>query len=143
MIKPSQLDFRPELERWWISFSPPQSAGWWGIFVRPGFGHCYAWRMPSDGVLIALNPCVHRVENAIVFERASEVIRRAKAANERVLVYTRPVKPYDAHSDVRIGRGLFLTCASMIAYLVGVNFSWRCTPYQLYRALLANGAKEL
>lgn len=141
--KDSQLDLPPQVERWWIAFGPPQGEGWWLAFTRPGFGHCYAFRMPADQVILALNPCVHRIENGLRFERAYDIILRAKAAGERVLVYERPTRVYNPHTDVRVGRGLFVTCASTVAYLVGVNFSWRCTPWQLWQALIKAGAQEL
>lgn len=142
-MNPSERFGPPEVERWWLIFTPPVEAGWWRIFVKPGFGHVYAFRQPQSGILIALNPLVHRVENAIVLERAWDMIIRAKENGHRVLVYERHTRVYNAQLDVRVGRGLVITCASTLAYVMGINFSWRCTPYQLYRAALRAGAEEL
>lgn len=142
MSKPSHQT-REELERWWLIFTPPVEGRWWNLFTREGFGHVYGFRQPQSGLLIALNPCVHRVENAILLDRASNVIDRAKAEGNRVLVYSKLTRAYDPHTDVRVGRGWFITCASFLAYVMGIPFSWRCTPYQLYRAALKAGAEEL
>lgn len=132
-----------ELERWWLVFTPPVQPGWWKWFLTPGFGHVYGFRQPQSGVLIALNPLVHRVENAIVLQRAYERIADELAAGHRVLVYERHTRVYNAQQDVRVGRGWCITCASYVAYTLGIPFSWRCTPYQLYRAALRAGAEEL
>lgn len=143
MSKPS-WQRGPEIERWWLVFTPPiEPVGWWRVFLRPGFGHVYGFRMPQDGLLLALNPCVHRVENAVVFERACDVIERARGMGHRVLVYERLVREYDRAVDRRVGRGAFLTCASVLAYTLGLDFSWRSTPWQLWKAALKAGATEL
>jgi hypothetical protein len=140
--EPSRLP-ADAIERWWLIFTPPRSPGWWRIMLTEEFGHVYAIRQPLSGILIFLDPLIHRVENAIVLERASDVISRALADGHRVLVYTKHTRAYDAHTDVRVGRGLCITCASFLAYVLGINFSWRCTPKQLYRAALRAGAEEL
>ena len=133
-----------EIERWFIAFSDiVEPAGWWRVFTRPGFGHCYCWRMPQSGVMLALNPLVHRIENAVLFGRASDGVDAAKAKGHRVLVVERPVQEYDPARDKLVGRGLGVTCASVTAYLIGLEFSWRSTPWQLYRAALRAGAIEL
>lgn len=142
-MKPS-LQQTTEIERWWLVFTPPvEPVGWWRVFLRPGFGHVYGFRMPRDGVLLALNPCVHRVESAVVFDRASEVIARALGMGHKVLVYEKRVTEYNPAIDRRVGRGAFLTCASVLGYTLGIEFGWRSTPYQLYRAALKAGATEL
>ena len=142
-MSPGEQIAAPQLERWWLVFTPPVDPGWWRIFLTPGFGHVYAFRQPQSGVCIVLNPLIHRVENAIVLERACDLIDKAMADGHRVLVYERHTRVYNAQLDVRIGRGWLITCASVLAYTLGINFSWRCTPYQLYRAALRAGAEEL
>lgn len=132
-----------EIERWWLVFTPPVEPGWWRVFLTPGFGHVYGFRQPQSGVLIALNPLIHRVENAIVLERASDLIARALDAGHKVLVVERCIRVYNPHTDVRVGRGLFLTCASYLAYTIGISFSWRSTPWHLYKAALKAGAVEI
>lgn len=142
-MTPGEQFSPPEIERWWLVFTPPVEPGWWKVFLTPGFGHVYGFRQPKSGILIALNPLVHRVENAIVPRRASEVIDEALAQGHRVLVYERHTRVYNAQLDVRVGRGWLITCASYLAYTLGIPFGWRCTPYQLYRAALKAGAQEL
>lgn len=142
-MSPGEQFSPPQLERWWLVFTPPVEPGWWKVFLTPGFGHVYAIRQPQSGVCIVVNPLVHRVENAIALERASDLIDQALAQGYRVLVYTKHTREYNAHTDVRVGRGWIITCASFLAYLMGIHFSWRCTPYQLYRAALGQGAEEL
>ena len=142
-MTPTEQFAAPELERWWLVFTPPVSPGWWKLFIRPGFGHVYALRQPQSGMVIALNPLIHRVENAIVLARASDLIARAKDAGHRVLVYERYTRVYDPVTDERVGRGLCITCASHLAYTLGISFSWRSTPWQLYKAALRAGATEL
>lgn len=140
------LNLQPdgEIERWWLCFSPAvEPAGWWKHFTRAGFGHIYLFRQPKSGILIALNPLVHRVENAIVCARASDLIQEAHTKGYRILVFERTTRVYCPHTDVRVGRGLFLTCASYAAYTIGVPFSWRSTPWQLWKAALKAGAVEL
>ena len=142
-MSPGEQFSPPELERWWLCFCEAPQRVWWKTFCKPGFSHCYAFRQPQSGILIALNPLVHRVENAIVLERASDRITRELAAGHRVLVYERYTRVYDPARDRRVGRGLFITCASYIAYTIGVPFSWRSTPWQLWKAALKAGATEL
>lgn len=142
-MSPGEQFAAPEIERWWLVFTPPVEPGWWRVFLSPGFGHVYAFRMPKNGICIALNPLIHRVENAIVMERASEWIERALAEGHKVLVFERHTQVYRSHIDVRVGRGWFITCASYLAYTLGIDFSWRCTPRQLWKAALKAGAQEL
>lgn len=131
------------IERWWVVFRDSERFCWWNVFTRPGFGHCWAFRSLTPEAVLLLNPLVHRVEQAVVFRPASEVLEGAFAAGFRVLVAERHVRVYDPARDGRVGRGLFVNCASIIAYTIGVSFSWRSTPWQLWKALKRAGAVEI
>ena len=143
-MRPQPLDLAPpELERWWLVFTPPVEPGWWKVFITEDFGHVYAFRQVGPEIVLVLSPIVHRVENGIRPMRASELVEAALAEGHKVLVYTKPTRRYDPHTDVRVGRGWIITCASYLAYTLGIPFSWKCTPYQLFKAALKAGAEEL
>jgi len=113
------------------------------VFTRPGFEHCWAFRQVGERATLVLNPHLHRIEIELAPYDPWEVIDHAKAKGCRVLVVKRQVSEYDPARHGRVGRGVFLTCASLLSYLIGANFSWQCTPYQLFRTALKHGAEEV
>lgn len=134
-----------EIERWWVAFGEGEREGhrWWDVFTRPGFRHCYAFRCLAPNVTLVLSPMVHRIEQALVGRMPCDLIEAAKSSGWRVLVVERVVAEYDPRRDRLLPRGPAMTCATVLAYLIGVPFAWRLTPHQLWKTLLSIGAEEV
>jgi hypothetical protein len=130
------------VERWWVCFEDATHRGWWRLWTSKGFGHVWAFRMLGEHTFV-INPHLHRIETEIAPYRAAQVVEEMKSKGLRVLVYARAISVYDAGRDRYIGRGFVVNCATVLAYLMGVRFSWCCTPRALYRALLREGAEEV
>lgn len=136
---------REEIERWWVVFCDGDVGRphWWDAFTRPGFRHCYAFRCLAPDVTMVIAPMVHRIEQGLVGRMPAALIELAKSGGSRVLVVERVVSEYDPARDGLVPRGPVITCATVLAYLIGVPFAWRFTPWQLWKQLLRHGAEEV
>ncbi len=143
MGRPSGNEAPTEIERWWVVFEDATHRGLWRLWTSKGFGHVWAFRMIATDTTLVINPHLHRVETEIVPYAAHSVVREMKHKGLRVMVYERPISVYDPARDRYVGRGFCVNCATLVAYIVGLRFSWCCTPKALYRALVAAGAEEL
>jgi hypothetical protein len=134
-----------QIERWWVCFSDGDKSvrAWWKPFTKPGFRHCCAFRSIGDDAVLFLNPLLHRVEQGVRFEPPHEVIRQIVNLGFRVCVVERAVSEYDPARDRQVARGAFVTCASVIAYTIGLDFRGKWTPWQLWQAVIAAGGEEI
>lgn len=126
--------------RWWVGFSDDRASGfhhWWDIFTRPGFRHCYAFAELAPGVLLVVNPLIHCVHIQSIASRPWRWIEREQ--DEGGLIVTIEVDP-DPCKPPR--RGPVMTCASLVAYTMGLD-TRAVTPYGLFRSILASGGEIL
>ena len=130
-------------ERWFVVFEESQYRAWWTRFCRPGFRHCWAMRYLSTGIVLVIQPLRHRVEQGIYFGTVAELLTIARDGGARVLVVPKLVEVYDPRRHGLVGRGGFITCASILAYITGTPFFGRFTPWQLWKVLLRTGATEV
>lgn len=129
-------------KRWWVVFRDADIAvfPWWRWFTmhRPGFGHCFAFAdVPGSELNLIVNPQMGRVEYLVLEGPPSDLVQYWRAPGNTLVTISRPPL-----SDRYVSRSIGLTCASVLAYTIGVPFGG-LTPWQLYRRLLKMGAEEI
>lgn len=137
-------------ERWWVVFTDiaHRRLKWWeraGRFLGilpPGFGHCFCFREHWPGFVIVVNPLMARVETISGLGNAWHLNRDYLAQGMRVLVVDR-VFTAARDADRLAWRGVPLTCASAVAYHIGLA-KFPITPLGLRRVLIRDyGAREI
>ncbi len=127
---------------WWVVFmdfiDQEDRAGvaWWHRCTRPGFRHCLALRHDESGQVVGCNPL--RQGLILSYEPGPALVHlETFAAHGATIVLVKtPLSAYDPALRTASIRGPMLTCASVVAYLIGVH-GWIVTPRQLYRTILA------
>lgn len=112
-------------------------------FTSEGFRHCFAFKIIHSEQLLFLEPARERL--VIVAARGSAYAWN-KAFHERgarILTVEREFPMYPTISARTPKYGPLLTCASLIAYELGIE-GWILTPRQLYvRLIKDHGAEEI
>lgn len=124
--------------RWWVAFCDTDTPYWYKLFVKRGFRHCYAIaEVGQDVFWIETQP--HRIALGITINAYPwQIIRDALVLGHTVLYVGKP----DAPTQRTWSHSPFLTCASVIAYAMGID-SRALTPYALFRDLKRRFGAEL
>lgn len=139
-MEPDPLPIKPR--RWWVVFRDAIGANertWWHAFTSPGFRHCFAFCELTPGQVLLVDPTRRGVRIDLVGQRPDHLVRKCREAGFRVLVAK---VSQDHHTPALIRRGLGVTCASFLAYLLGLD-GRPLNPRQLWKLLKANGARDL
>jgi hypothetical protein len=122
------------IERWWVAFSqsPEMSA------PARWFGHCDAMT-DRAGVSLVVQPLRHRCIVHPTIRSIPDLLSQAEAHGSEVL--TLAFEPWIAQRS-RVFRPQFVTCASVVAYAMGLP-RWPLTPWGLKRELLRLGAERV
>lgn len=126
--------------RWYIVFCDTERRAWWDVLfhTRPGFTHCYALRWDGFNWLF-YNPHASFTEIAIL-PATSENALASMLEPEATVVEVEAFRKYN-----RI-RGRWwagpMTCVEQIKALIGVPVGRVWTPWQLYRYLMEECARE-
>ena len=134
--------------KWWVFFQPSTRPRRWWYRLIPGysgpFQHCFAACEVSENTILLMDPKVNGMWRGFILGRPAEHIRFAKKAGMRVLFIEFEQGRPDMFLTNKINnRGLALTCASIIAYELGLS-SWAVTPKGLFRVLTRRyGATEV
>lgn len=121
----------------WIVVFHPTTAAWWGRFLAPGFGHCFAMAyLPEARRWLYVDPLFCRVTIGLMTpEQALTVFRAARGGEMRALI-ARP-------EDAMVYRPRWcVTCAGCVASLLGLR-RYPLTPLGLFRALRRAGARAI
>ena len=128
----------PRLKTWFVGFSDETTSShslWYESLLAKGFKHCYAFAWDEKAaVWILYDPgwesiCVR----AMTMERAERFFTEIKG---RDIILECTVK-----SEPGFYSRIFHTCATAVAYLVGVNIFFPPSVYALYCALRKTDAK--
>ena len=123
---------------WHVFFvSSGRQQGWWRIFTRPGFEHCFAITYDPETArwfIVDWHICF-LVAQPLQDEMVEMLILMAKLEDYKIVRF----KPkHDGRIRYRFGWNY---CVSAMKHLLGLQ-SWAVTPYQLYCHLLKKGGKE-
>lgn len=139
----SKLENSRQPRVWWVVFRDaaegPERRLWWRRLTRPGFRHCYCFTQMTPGQVLLIDPLVDRAEHVLTIALPADLVFAALGQGQTVVVVREPPRAYDARL---FGRGLLKTCAGFVGYTVGMGAE-HVTPYQLYKALIARGGREL
>lgn len=128
---------KPGRQLFWIVFCDRLSRDWrwWHIFLRPGYFHCYIMKKAQAGTIV-FQPFLY-TWGLDWYPSDIEDVARTLITDGRfsVLVMDRPAE--GAYSR----RGP-LHCVNVVKACLGITCR-ALTPYQLYRALLQQGAVEI
>lgn len=118
----------PGLHTWHVVFEPTTSA-WWGRFLAPGFGHCWAMAFDTEArVWVRVEPLFSGTLVQVA-PRAVVVGTFVKAAEGSLRLLVVP------HVGVEVRRPrLLMTCAGAVASLLGLR-RFPLTPYGLFWTL--------
>lgn len=124
--------------RYYFFFSDNRASLVWRC-LRPGFRHVEMITDLDNGQIMHINPRLGRVDYGLTNEHTlAEVIEQLKALGRTVVMYC--CNAPDAGAS--IPRGWLMTCASYLAYSIGLPFRG-ATPYQLYVTLKARGGVDV
>jgi hypothetical protein len=124
------------IDEWIVAFRDA-GAVWWRRFLRPGFGHCWAFGFcPRTGHWLVVEPTFSRVVVAVATPRQVEAWFEA-AAERRITLVRAPCRDEEV-----VRPRFFVTCAGCVAALLGMR-RYPLTPWGLFRTLRAAGAREL
>lgn len=118
---------------WFVVFTDTPQGGWWTRFLKPGFRHVAVFGKLPDGRWVNVDSTfwglhVYLLSDEDVSAVYTKLSREHKA---------RGFHHRAAGVPMPTGFPLFpLTCASVVAHLLGVK-PWRAlTPHMLYRTLM-------
>jgi hypothetical protein len=125
------------MQRFYFFFSNSQTS-WISRLFKRGYQHVELVGEIGDFVFHT-NPRWGRVDYAITntYTLAS-VIEQLKARGHTVVMYRCEIPDPQA----RIMRGPLITCATYLAYTIGLSFRG-VTPHQLYKTLKARGGVDV
>lgn len=108
-----------------------------------GFRHCFAFKVIHSGQLLFVEPTRERMVIVASGGWAHSWLKAFHDRGARIVVVERAFKVYPK-IDARTPRyGPLLTCASIIAYELGIE-GWIVTPKQLYTRLIRDhGGEEI
>ena len=125
------------MQRFYFFFSNSRTA-WISRLFRPGYQHVELVGEIGD-IIFRLNPRWGRVDYEITSTYTlASVIQQLKDQGHTVVMYSCEIPD----PQKRIARGPLITCASYLAYTIGLSFAG-ITPYQLYKTLKARGGIDV
>lgn len=103
--------------------------------LKDGFKHVYAIERQSLG-WICIDPSTSDLYcNILPATYAADVIKEFKLQNPECTILNIHIKPHQKKIYPFFG---LLSCVSVMQYLLGVNWPFVLTPYQLYTKLIKN-----
>ena len=106
---------------------------------RDGYQHVEMVTELDNGQIMHINPRWGRVDYGLTQEYTlAQVIAMQKQLGRTAVMYRCP----EPDPRARIARGWAITCATYLAYSIGVPFSG-VTPYQLYKTLKSRGGEDV
>lgn len=122
--------------RYYFSFSNSTTHPISRLFKR-GFQHVEMVTELDNGQVMHINPRWGAVEYGLTNEiPLHKIIARLKELEHTVVIFRCPAPDPRA----MIVRGPIMTCASYLAYTIGLSFPG-LTPYHLYKTLIARGGE--
>lgn len=121
--------------RWWFVFSESEKP----IikrFLKKDRSHVYAF-CEMGNICLMIEPHLGCVNHIVTECKALDLIQAAKDEGYSVVCKIMYPVPHKF-----IHRGFSITCASYLAYTVGIS-SFVFTPHQLYKKLISCGADEI
>ena len=112
---------------WMVCFVPPIERQWWHWLIPHRWKHCFAMKY-ENGSWMVFEPWWSRMFLAVLTKDEAKYFLAWAERGEILLV-----KEHIPGRSSQL-RG-WLTCASLIAHLLGRNY-WVWTPHALYRKLL-------
>lgn len=108
------------------------------LFKR-GYQHVEMVTELDGGMVMHINPRWGRVDTGLTNEiPLHTIIGELKNLGRTVVMY----RCEEPDPRARISRGLPITCATYLAYTIGLPFKG-ATPYQLYKALKSRGGEDV
>lgn len=135
-------------KRWWVVFCEAKiHRHWWYKLVpsyKPPFQHAYAICEVSDNMQLYIDPQINGIVTSLIVGRPADHIRYVIKTGGKVLFVERPDWREEMDDvELRYRRGWTMTCASVIAYQLGLD-TRAVTPKGLYDYLLReHAAREL
>lgn len=120
---------------WWVVFKKAENPYIRAITCKE-IGHCFALTQMNNVVLM-IEPLMGTVNHVITDDVLSDILARFKLEGYRVVHFRHTPEP----KILKI-RTPMITCASYIAYTIGISF-FGVTAKQLYRKLLRMGGEEI
>lgn len=134
--------------KWWVFFTGTlvHQRRWYKLWpsYRMPFQHCYAACEVAPEIILFIDPQVNGIVRSFVVGRPKAHIDTVLRLGGKVLFVEFPAdRPDLDHTRGRNRRAPFLTCASAIAYELGLD-TRALTPKGLHRVLLDRyGAEEI
>lgn len=124
--------------RYYFFFSNSRTH-WISRVFKPGFQHVEMVTELENGQVMHLNPRWGRVDLGLTMDHSlAAVIAELKRLGHRCVMYRCP----EPDPRARIARGPIITCATYLAYTIGLPFRG-VTPYQLYKTLKSRGGEDV
>lgn len=124
--------------RYYFSFSN-SSTSWISRLFKRGFQHVEVITELDGGMVMHINPRWGRVDHGLTNEiPLHQIIAELKRLGHNVVMY----RCHEPDPRARIPRGLLVTCATYLAYTIGLPFKG-VTPYQLYKTLKSRGGEDV
>lgn len=134
MVLQQNRNFSSEGVNWWFVFKDVDNR-WWGRFLKPGYQHVFAVTWMND-LSMVVEPLMGACNIMLTDVRVADMLATYIDLGYRV-VYIR----HDPQPEKFKMRGPLLTCASYLAYTIGIKF-YGVTAYQLYKKLIRMGGEE-
>ncbi len=126
------------MRRYYFFFSNSRTH-WISRVFKPGFQHVEMVTELDNGQVMHLNPRWGRVDLGLTTDYTlAQVIRKLQDMGHTAVIYRCP----EPDPQTKISRGWAITCATYLAYTIGLPFAG-VTPYQLFKKLLAQGGEKL
>lgn len=116
---------------WWFVFKDIEGR-WFNKFLKKGFQHCFAVTRMNNLVL-GVEPLMGAVNMIVTDDQFVEMLARYKMEGYTVVHFR--IAPNSTKFKMR---GPILTCASYLAYTIGLPF-YGVTAHQLYKKLMKLG----
>ena len=129
------------------NFDPEAGISWWFVFkdveqpllsrlLKPGYQHVFALTRMHNLVLVN-EPLMGAVNLMITDANLADILAEHKMLGHHVVHFRHPPNPAKFKM-----RGPILTCASYLAYTVGIPF-YGFTAWHLYKKLIKQGGDLL
>lgn len=117
------------IEEWIICFGGKCAKHWIQKLLKPGFYHCYAFKLSPGGQFYIVAECTR--------SHTSIDLLPANQDNFDILTngvkFVRVITEIDAKKDR--GHLCRFNCVEQVKSLLGISSFWTWTPFQLYKGL--------
>lgn len=124
-------------EREWVFVFTNRNDTILSRFLKNGFKHVFAMTAIDKTTTLCIEPLRAGVEHIFHNRDVEQIIDVCCQSEFTVLRANIKID-----NDKIVPRGVFVTCATYLAYTVGLPF-FLFSPYHLYKALLKHGAREI